>query len=205
MAFAQALCRPDPSDSVRTVKIYTKTGDRGETGLFGGPRVKKNDPRVEAYGDVDELNASVGVVRAIVEDPELDAELARIQSELFCVGAELATPHEARARSAIPPVDPAWTARLEQAIDTWTSEVPALTRFVLPGGTRTAAALHVARTVCRRAERRAVSLAAEAEVEAEVLTYLNRLSDLLFVAARLANHRAQRAEPTWDPSRGSGG
>jgi cob(I)alamin adenosyltransferase len=187
------------------VKIYTKTGDRGETGLFGGPRVRKSDPRVEAYGDVDELNASLGVVRAIVEDPELDAELGRIQSELFCVGAELATPHGAKARSAIPPVDPAWTTRLEGAIDAWEAEVPPLTRFVLPGGTRTAAALHVARTVCRRAERRAVSLAAEAEVEVEVLTYLNRLSDLLFVAARLANHRAHRAEPTWDPSRGSGG
>jgi cob(I)alamin adenosyltransferase len=187
------------------VKIYTKTGDRGDTGLFGGPRVRKNDPRVEAYGDVDELNAAVGAARAIVEDPELDAELGRIQAELFCVGAELATPHGAKARSAIPPVDPAWTARLEQAIDAWEKELPPLTRFVLPGGTRTAAALHVARTVCRRAERRAVSLAGEAEVENEVLVYLNRLSDLLFVAARVANHRARREEPTWDPSRRSGG
>lgn len=187
------------------MKIYTKTGDRGETGLFGGPRVRKSDPRVEAYGDVDELNAAIGLVRAGVEDPELDAELGRIQAELFCVGAELATPHGARARSAIPPVDPAWTARLERAIDAWEAELPALTRFVLPGGTRTAAALHVARTVCRRAERRAVTLAAEAEVEDEVLAYLNRLSDLLFVAARVANHRARRDEPTWDPSRGSGG
>jgi cob(I)alamin adenosyltransferase len=187
------------------VKIYTKTGDRGDTGLFGGPRVKKSDPRVEAYGDVDELNAAVGAVRAIVEQPDLDAELARIQTELFCVGAELATPHDAKAHGAIPPVDPAWTARLEQTIDAWESELPPLTRFVLPGGTRTAAAIHVARTVCRRAERRAVSLAAEVELEGEVLVYLNRLSDLLFVAARLANHRARKDEPTWDPSRGSGG
>ena len=186
------------------MKIYTKTGDRGETGLFGGPRVRKSDPRVEAYGDVDELNASLGTARAIVEDPELDAELGRIQAELFCVGAELATPHGAKARSAIPPVDPAWTARLERAVDAWDAELPPLTRFVLPGGTRTAAALHVARTVCRRAERRAVSLAAEAEVEGEVLTYLNRLSDLLFTAARLANHRARHDEPTWDPRAGSG-
>jgi cob(I)alamin adenosyltransferase len=184
------------------VKIYTKTGDGGDTGLFGGPRVRKNDPRVEAYGDVDELNAAVGVARALVEYPELDAELARIQAELFCVGAELATPHGAKARSAVPPVDPAWTVRLERAMDAWETELPPLTRFVLPGGTRTAAALHVARTVCRRAERRAVALAAEVEVDPQVLTYLNRLSDLLFVAARLANHRARRDEPTWDPSRG---
>jgi cob(I)alamin adenosyltransferase len=186
------------------VKIYTKTGDAGDTGLFGGPRVRKSDPRVEAYGDVDELNASLGVVRAGVEDPDVDAELARIQAELFCVGAELATPHDARARSAIPPVDASWTARLEATIDAWGTELPALTRFVLPGGTRTAAALHVARTVCRRAERRAVALAAEVEVDPRVLAYLNRLSDLLFVAARLSNHRARRDEPPWDPSRGGG-
>jgi cob(I)alamin adenosyltransferase len=187
------------------VKIYTKTGDRGETGLFGGPRVLKSDPRVEAYGDVDELNAAIGVARALVEDPEIDAELRQIQAELFCVGAELATPHEARARSAVPPFDPEWTARLERAIDGWEHELPALTRFVLPGGTRTASALHVARTVCRRAERRAVALAAAAAVEPAVLAYLNRLSDFLFVAARLANRRAKREEPLWDPRGGSGG
>jgi cob(I)alamin adenosyltransferase len=187
------------------VKIYTKTGDGGETGLFGGPRVRKSDPRVEAYGDLDELNAAVGAARAVVEDPEIDAELRRVQAELFCVGAELATPHGAKARTAIPPVDAAWTARLERAIDAWEAALPPLTRFVLPGGTRTAAALHVARTVCRRAERRAVALAAEVEVDARVLAYLNRLSDLLFVAARLANRRARRDEPTWDPARGSGG
>jgi len=185
------------------VKIYTKTGDSGETGLFGGPRVRKSDARVEAYGDLDELNAAIGVARSLVEDPEIDAALARIQGELFCVGAELATPHGAKARSAIPPVDPAWTARLEGAIDAWDGELPALTRFVLPGGTRTAAALHLARTVCRRAERRAVSLAAEVEVEPAVLAYLNRLSDFLFVAARVANHRARKEEPLWDPARRS--
>jgi len=201
---ARALCGPDPSDSVRTVKIYTKTGDGGETGLFGGPRVKKSDHRVEAYGAVDELNAAVGAARALVEDPEIDVELAHVQAELFCVGAELATPHGAKARSAIPPVDAAWIARLERAMDGWDAELPALTRFVLPGGTRTAAALHVARTVCRRAERRAVSLAAEVEVDRTVLAYLNRLSDFLFVAARIANRRARRDEPTWDPSRGGG-
>jgi cob(I)alamin adenosyltransferase len=184
------------------VKIYTKTGDSGETGLFGGPRVKKSDPRVEAYGEVDELNAAVGAARALVEDPEIDAQLASIQTELFCVGAELATPHGAKARTAIPPVDPAWTARLEGALDAWDGELPALSKFVVPGGTRTAAALHVARTVCRRAERHVVSLAAQVEVEPAVLAYLNRLSDFLFVAARVANHRARREEPLWDPARG---
>ncbi len=184
------------------MKIYTKTGDSGETGLFGGPRVRKSDPRVEAYGDVDELNAALGVVRAIVEDPEIEAQLAKVQEELFCVGAELATPHGAKARSAVPPVDGAWTARLEGAMDAWDAELPPLSRFVVPGGTRTAAALHLARTVCRRAERRVVSLAAEVEVEPAVLAYLNRLSDFLFVAARVANHRARREEPLWDPARG---
>jgi cob(I)alamin adenosyltransferase len=183
------------------VKIYTKTGDGGDTGLFGGPRVRKDDARVEAYGDVDELNAAVGAARALVEDPEIDRQLARIQEELFCVGAELATPHDARAHSAIPPVDAAWIERLEAAMDAWEGELAPLTRFVLPGGTRTAAALHLARTVCRRAERRVVSVAAEVQVDAHVLAYLNRLSDFLFVAARLANHRAHREEPQWDPRR----
>ena len=185
------------------MKIYTKTGDGGETGLFGGPRVKKSDARVDAYGEVDELNAAVGAVRALVEDPEIDRELARIQEELFCVGAELATPHGTKARSAIPAVEASWAARLEQAIDAWDAELPALTRFVLPGGTRTAAALHLARTVCRRAERRAVALADGAEVDPAVLVYLNRLSDFLFVAARIANHRARREEPLWEPRRGT--
>jgi len=195
----RALCRPDPSDSVRTVKIYTKKGDAGETGLFGGPRVKKSAARVEAYGDVDELNAAIGAARAVGEDPEIDAELGKVQAELFCLGADLATPVDAKARSAIPPVDLAWTERMERSIDAWDFELPPLTRFVLPGGNRAAAALHVARTVCRRAERRVVALAAETEVAAPVLAYLNRLSDLLFVAARIANRRARRVESEWVP------
>jgi cob(I)alamin adenosyltransferase len=186
------------------VKIYTKTGDAGETGLFGGPRVRKSDPRVEAYGEVDELNAAIGAARALVEDPELDRHLARIQDELFCVGAELATPHDAKARSAIPRVEAAWAGRLEGAMDAWDQELAPLRQFVLPGGTRTAAALHLARCVCRRAERRVVALAAEVEVAPEALAYLNRLSDFLFVAARLANHRARRGEITWDPRRPRG-
>lgn len=185
------------------MKIYTKTGDRGETGLFGGPRVKKSDARVDAYGEVDELNATLGLVRAGVEDPELEAHLARVQDELFCVGAELATPRTAKARSAIPTVEPRWTARLEAAIDAWEAELPPLRQFVLPGGTRTAATLHLARCTCRRAERRVVALAAADpdEVAAELLAYVNRLSDFLFVAARIANHRAGRPEVEWDPKK----
>ncbi len=183
------------------MKIYTKTGDAGETGLFGGPRVRKSDHRVEAYGEIDELNAALGVVRAQVEDPELERHLARIQDELFSVGAELATPHGAKARSAIPPIEASWLERLEAAIDTWEAELPPLRQFVLPGGTRTAAALHLARCVCRRAERRVVALAADVEVAPVTLAYLNRLSDLLFVAARIANFRAGRAESAWDPRR----
>ncbi len=181
------------------MKIYTKTGDAGETGLFGGPRVKKSDARVEAYGDVDELNAAIGAARAEIEDAELGEHLARIQDELFCVGAELATPRGAKARAAVPRFDQRWTERLEQAIDRWDAELPRLRQFVLPAGTRAAAALHVARCVCRRAERRVVALASQMEIEPGLLCYLNRLSDLLFVAARLANHRAARPETLWDP------
>jgi cob(I)alamin adenosyltransferase len=187
---------PDRHDDV---KIYTKTGDSGETGLFGGPRVRKDDHRVEAYGAVDELNAALGVVRAQNEDPELERHLARVQDELFCVGAELATPHGTKARSAIPAVESRWVEPLEGAMDAWDTELPVLRQFVLPGGTRTAAALHLARCVCRRAERRVVALAAETEIAPATLSYLNRLSDFLFVAARIANHRARKAEIAWDP------
>ncbi len=185
------------------MKIYTKTGDGGETGLFGGPRVRKSDPRVEAYGEVDELNAAVGAARAAAPapDPELDAHLARIQDDLFRVGAELATPHGAKARAAIPPLDARRAERLEQAIDGWDAVLPPLHAFVLPGGTPAAAALHVARCVCRRAERRVVALAGAEAVEPATLAYLNRLSDFLFVAARLENHRSGRGDTPWDPAR----
>ena len=181
------------------VKIYTKSGDGGETGLFGGGRVRKSDARVEAYGEVDEACAALGVARAALGDPELAAELARVQDELFCVGAELASPHGVPARAAVPRIEPRWAERLERAMDRWDAELPALHAFVLPAGTPGAAALHLARTVCRRAERRVVALAVQAEVDPAVLVYLNRLSDLLFVAARLANHRAGQAETHWDP------
>jgi cob(I)alamin adenosyltransferase len=179
------------------MKIYTKSGDGGETGLFGGSRVRKSDPRVEAYGEVDEANAAIGAARAALGDPELDAELALVQSELFTIGAQLASPADARARGSVPAVDPAWAARLERAMDRWDATLPALRSFVLPGSAPGAAALHLARCVCRRAERRVVSLAAQAEVDREAIVYLNRLSDLLFMAARVANLRAGRAETPW--------
>jgi cob(I)alamin adenosyltransferase len=182
------------------MKIYTKSGDGGETGLFGGERVRKGDARVEAYGEVDEANAAIGTARAALGDPELDAELGRIQSELFTIGAELASPHGARSRGALPAIDPAWATRLEQAMDRWDAELPELRAFVLPGGTPAAAALHLARCVCRRAERRVASLSERVEVDPQALVYLNRLSDHLFVAARVANHRASRAEVPWVPA-----
>jgi cob(I)alamin adenosyltransferase len=181
------------------VKIYTKSGDGGETGLFGGGRVRKCDARVEAYGEVDEACAALGVARAALADEELTAALARVQDELFCVGAELASPHGVKARSAVPRIEPRWAERLEQAMDRWDTQLPTLHQFVLPGGTAGAAALHQARAVCRRAERRVVALAAQVELDPAVLIYLNRLSDFLFIAARLANHRAGQAETHWDP------
>jgi cob(I)alamin adenosyltransferase len=181
------------------MKIYTKTGDAGDTGLFGGPRVGKDDVRVEAYGAVDELNAAIGVARARDADGELDALLAAAQDHLFAIGAELATPPGAKAHSAVPPIETAWASALEAAIDRFEAELPPLRQFVLPGGSPLAADLHLARAVCRRAERRVVALHRAAAVAPEVLAYLNRLSDFLFVAARLANHRAGAAEVPWHP------
>ncbi len=183
------------------MKIYTKTGDAGDTGLFGGPRVPKDDARVEAYGEIDELNALLGLVRASGADRDLDALLGEVQERLFTMGAELATPPGARARAALPTFDPAWTARLEAAIDGLEAELPPLRNFVLPGGTPLAAWLHAARAVCRRAERRVVALHRHEPVAPALLTFLNRLSDLLFVAARIANHRARAQEAVWAPGR----
>ncbi len=182
------------------MKIYTKTGDRGETGLFGGPRVAKDDARVEAYGAVDELNATLGLVRSAGGDAEIDALLADVQDHLFTIGAELATPPGARAHAAVPPIAPAWTAALEGAIDRFEAELPPLRHFILPGGSPAGADLHLARAVCRRAERRVVALHQREPVAPEVLGLLNRLSDFLFVAARLANHRARAAEVVWNPA-----
>ncbi|MDB4878886.1 MAG: hypothetical protein JWL60_332 [Gemmatimonadetes bacterium] len=181
------------------MKIYTKTGDAGSTGLFGGGRVAKDHVRVEAYGDVDELNAVLGMARAVEMMPRIDELLVPIQRDLFALGALLATPdtrkmaeHLVKAR-----IDEERIAELEHAIDDGESELEPLHAFIIPGGTPKAAALHVARTVCRRAERHVVRLQHEVELPPLAVIYLNRLSDLLFTLARLANRRAGAGEVTW--------
>jgi len=178
------------------VKIYTRTGDAGETSLFDGTRVRKHDPRVDAYGEVDETNAWLGLARASGLDPALADAVVQIQRDLFALGAQLADPADklaARVTKAV--VSDANVERLEQLIDRLDDELPPLRRFVLAGGTAAAAALHVARTVCRRAERRIVSL--DPPVEAVLIRYVNRLSDLLFVMARAANHRGGVVDTEW--------
>ena len=181
------------------MKIYTKTGDAGTTGLFGGGRVGKDHPRVEAYGDVDELNAALGVARSAEVMPRIDEVLVPIQRDLFAIGALLATPNREKMRQHLEKarVDDDRVAQLERAIDDADAELEPLRSFVLPGGTPKAAALHVARTVCRRAERRVIHLQSGEEIPQLVVVYLNRLSDLLFTLARLANRRAGTGEVTW--------
>jgi cob(I)alamin adenosyltransferase len=179
------------------MKIYTKTGDRGDTGLFGGARVSKASVRVTAYGEVDELNSTIGLVLSEPFDAGISALLTDVQSRLFDVGAELATAPDSKVALGIPLVGEPEVERLEQAIDQAESELAPLKTFVLPGGCRAAAYLHLARTVCRRAERCLVALASEEAIRPEALRYLNRLSDALFVFARLANHRAQIADVPW--------
>jgi cob(I)alamin adenosyltransferase len=181
------------------MKIYTKTGDAGDTGLFGGGRVPKNHPRVEAYGDVDELNAVIGMVRALEPLPRIDEVLVPIQRDLFAIGALLATPDLAKMRQHLEKarIDDARIGDLEHAIDDADRELDPLRAFIVPGGSPKAATLHVARTVCRRAERRVVGLASELEIPPLVVIYLNRVSDLLFTLARLANKLAGVGEVTW--------
>ena len=179
------------------MKIYTRTGDDGDTGLFDGTRVSKSDPRVAAYGDVDELNAWLGFVRASTDDPDVRTLLEHIQRDLFGLGARLADPAKRIAervtKAAVTPQD---IARLEDSIDRLESELPPLRRFILAGGSTPGAALHIARTVCRRAERSIVRLGSDA-VEPELVIYVNRLSDLLFVMARAVNRRAGAPELEW--------
>jgi cob(I)alamin adenosyltransferase len=181
------------------MKIYTKTGDAGTTGLFGGGRVPKDDARVDAYGDVDELNAVLGAARATGPMPRVDEVLVAVQRDLFAIGALLATPdvekmhaHLTKAR-----IDDARIEELERAIDACDNELEPLKAFIVPGGTPKAAAMHVARTVCRRAERKVVHLQHSVELPKLTVVYLNRLSDLLFSLARVANKRAGAGEVTW--------
>jgi cob(I)alamin adenosyltransferase len=182
-----------------TLRIYTRTGDEGTTGLFGGGRVDKHHPRVEAYGDVDELNAALGLARAVEAMPRIDEVLVPVQRDLFAIGALLATPDREKMHQQLEKarIDDERIAQLERAIDDGEAELEPLKAFIIPGGTPKAAALHVARTVCRRAERRVVALARDIEIPALAVRYLNRLSDLLFVLARVANRRGGAGEVTW--------
>ena len=178
------------------MKIYTRTGDTGETSLYDGTRARKDDARVDAYGEVDELNAWLGFARASQLDPGLDEELVAIQRDLFALGAQLADPADKLApRVTKAVIGDDHVVRLEQLIDRLEEQLPPLRRFILAGGTPAGAALHVARTVCRRAERRMVGL--EPPVDPVLVRYANRLSDLLFVLARVVNYRGGVPETEW--------
>jgi cob(I)alamin adenosyltransferase len=181
-------------------RIYTRTGDEGDTGLFGGGRVSKSHPRVEAYGAVDELNAVLGWTLTAVQEPRIRTWLGLLQADLFALGAHLATHvQEGRPTPKLPPLPDARIAEMETWIDTAEAELPELHSFILPGGSAGGAALHVARTVCRRAERRVIELSAGDDVAPAIIVFLNRLSDLLFVLARLENRHAGNAEQPWLP------
>ena len=179
------------------MKIYTKTGDAGDTGLFGGGRVPKDHPRVAAYGEVDSLNAAIGFAASLEPQSWEGPLLESIQRDLFTVGAILATPDPKKPKVPPAPIAVERITALEQAIDRLEERLKPLDRFILPGGGPKGAAFHVARTTCRRAERTVVSLAREHAVPKEVVIYLNRLSDLLFVLARSANHTAGHPELQW--------
>lgn len=186
----------------RGMKIYTGTGDTGETGLYGGERVGKDDARVEAYGTVDEANAALGIAAATVRDAQVREIVTRLQNELFVLGSDLATPlrrEQAAGRNLVPRIEARHSVALEGIIDDLEAELTPLRQFILPGGTPAGAALHHARVIARRAERRTVALvhAAPDDVNPEVLRYLNRLADLLFVLARAENQRAGVADIPW--------
>lgn len=188
------------------LKIYTKTGDDGTTGLFGGQRVSKDSLRIECYGTVDELNSAVGLARSHGLPAEYEELADTLQQQLFVLGADLATPHLHDAKKydakkfSTPRVTPADVECLETAIDRLEQTLPPLKNFILPGGTPSGAALHLARTICRRAERSAVTLHGQEPTIGQLpITYLNRLSDLLFVLARAANHAAGIEEHPWKP------
>jgi len=179
------------------MKIYTKTGDDGSTGLVGGSRVSKGDPQIECYGTVDELNAAIGLAAVVVAGAELLKELRRIQADLFTIGSHLATPPDSPTRASLPKLEGSMVDRLEQRIDATTAQLPPLKHFILPGGSELAARLHLARTICRRAERLVVAMPYSSYALPIVVTYLNRLSDWLFTEARLANQAAGVADVIW--------
>lgn len=185
------------------MKIYTKTGDKGETGLFGGKRVSKADARVATYGDVDELNSALGIVRALGPKDEVHAVIMRVQNDLFRLGSELACVPGKQDKLGLALIDEADTVVLEQSIDAFTGELAPLTSFILPGGSPQAAALHAARTIARRAERATVTLAQIEPLRPEVIKYLNRLSDWLFVAARFENSKRGVSDIAWEPRKQS--
>lgn len=180
------------------MKIYTKTGDRGDTSLLGGQRVPKDALRIEAYGTVDELNSVLGIVRADNSEPEIEQVLTQVQNQLFDLGADLASPRSAAVKS-IKRIEANDAAHLEKYIDSLEAHLKPLKSFILPGGSPVAARLHFARTVCRRAERTVVRLSRNEDIGDDITIYLNRLSDLLFVLARYANHAAGVAEVKWKP------
>jgi cob(I)alamin adenosyltransferase len=182
---------------MRISKVYTKTGDGGETSLVGGKRVSKASLRVAAYGDVDELNSFIGLARAYLKDAEIDEALSLIQNDLFTLGADLASPSDIQ----VPRITDEFIATLEELSDRFLEELEPLKEFILPGGGEAGAALHLARTVARRSERKVVALASEEEVSQPVIVYLNRLSDLLFILARLVNKRAGVSEKMTDFSK----
>ncbi len=179
------------------MKIYTKTGDTGGTGLFGGARIPKNSLRIDAIGTIDELNACIGTARSQIRDAEIDNLLHRIQNELFNIGADLAT-LDTHAKSDELRISPDFVRTLEKDIDRIEHQLAPLTNFILPGGSVAGSTLHLARTVCRRGERSIVSLADAESINPAILPYLNRLSDFLFVLARLVNHRHGQPEPLWE-------
>lgn len=187
--------------AVPNPRVYTRTGDDGQTGLFGGPRVPKDDPRLEAYGTVDELNSVIGIAAAVLGPGDMLERLQIVQSDLFDIGGELATPDLDERIKRGQPVGPRVTdediAKLEAWVDAFDEEIVPLERFILPGGVLAAGHLHHARTVCRRAERRVLTLSRHVEVAPAIIRYLNRLSDLLFTMARVANARAGMDEPQW--------
>ncbi len=178
-------------------RIYTRTGDDGTTALFGGGRVLKSHPRLEAYGTVDELNAVIGIVLTHSLPEDIANDLRTLSSWLFVLGADLATPADAPTAARVPRIQDEHVRWLEQRIDAYDAELPPLRNFILPGGHPAAAYLHLARTVCRRAERAAVAAAHAESLNAAALRFLNRLSDYLFVAARIVNHRAEIPEHVW--------